>query len=68
MAKKKTPGRARERGETVAFTVDLPAGLDEALEACADAEDRTKRATVIRALKAYLAQQGFWVASSESTS
>jgi predicted transcriptional regulator len=59
MAKKKPAGRARETGLTRTFNFEISPELDDALERCAKAQDRTKRATVIRAIKAYLKAEGF---------
>jgi hypothetical protein len=50
----KKRGRARERGLTRPFMLDLPVPLDERLEDQARLDRRTKRAIVILALEAYL--------------
>jgi hypothetical protein len=63
MAKKKSQGRARQRGDTVPFTLELDPELDRALEACRDRDMRTKKAIVTIALQEYLAGQGLWPAN-----
>jgi hypothetical protein len=49
-------GRARERGETHTFTLELDPRLDAALEECAYRERRTKKAVTTLALEAYIGQ------------
>lgn len=51
-------GRARERGDTVTFTFEMTPAVNAALEACARAEDRTKKAILTRALQQYLTAAG----------
>lgn len=60
MSKKKTTGRARDKGETKPFTLELPVALDEALERFAAADRRTKKAITIIALESLLKENGFW--------
>jgi predicted transcriptional regulator len=64
MARKKPDrtGRARERGETVPFMFEMAPELAEALDECARAEMRTKRAVLTLALYDYLAARGLWPA------
>jgi hypothetical protein len=65
MTKRKPRGRARERGETRPFTFEMDLPLDNALEACARQERRTKKAVLTFALEQYLAEQGFWPPAEE---
>lgn len=51
-------GRSREVGDTVTFTFEMTPDLSEDLDRCADAEDRTKKAIITRALEAYLTAAG----------
>jgi len=53
-------GRAREMGRTVTFTFEMDPDLSQALEDCAKAESRTKRAIIVLALKKYMGDAGFW--------
>ncbi len=58
MAEEKKPsGRSRKRGETRAFTLELPATLDDALECRAEQDRRSKKAVVVIALEQYLAKE-----------
>lgn len=63
MAKKKPKpprGRARETGKSRAVNFEFTVALDEALDTCAESEDRTRTAVLVRALKAYLTAAGLW--------
>jgi hypothetical protein len=53
-------GRARDRGETRPFTVELTPPLDDALEARAAKDMRTKKAVLVLALQEYLQRLGDW--------
>lgn len=59
-------GRSRERGDTVTFTFEMTPELDDSLESCSRAEDRTKKAILTRALVAYLKSAGYYHAGDKA--
>jgi hypothetical protein len=67
MAKKK-PARARDRGEVRFVGAEISPALDDALEAQAAEEQRTKKVIIERALQAYLKASGRWPPKEESGS
>lgn len=52
-------GRNRELGKVKAISFELEPALTEAMEKAVVAEDRTKRAIIERALRAYFVQRGY---------
>ncbi len=64
-APKKKPERARDRGVIRPVTVEIAPELDEALEACARRDRRTKKAVLTIAIEEYLSRQGMWPPASD---
>jgi metal-responsive CopG/Arc/MetJ family transcriptional regulator len=62
---KKKKGRARDRGEVVVVSVEMPRALNAALERFSEIDRRSKRAILIMALEAYLQEKGVWPPEEE---
>jgi hypothetical protein len=64
--KKKPMQATQDRHTTPRAVFHLPAQLLEVIDRQADANDRTRTAEILRALKGYYRDQGLWPPGSQS--